>query len=823
MIYRLLIVLFLFLSTLTNAQELRIRGKVVDVETKEPIGYASVYLMEKGYGETADSIGSFSILINMFLPDTLLISRSGYLLKKISISSIIDSPQLVINMFRIPQGAGVVINTKLNKGLFLWKKIMARKELYNTEKYFNYSFEEYTKLNFDLKNLNIDKLKDNLLFKPFSFIINPIAAMRDTAGNLPGYLMETMSDYAYQQSPKKIYEYIKANNSHGFLTPNTYNMLSLFKQKLNIYDNFIRILNKDFIGPFYDHADNYYNFSVPDTQILEGKKYLHFVFKPKHSGLNGFDGDAWVKTGNYELRSATLYLNPNAGSFIDAMSFYQEFTNLSDSLPFVKRSNVSAEFRLMGKKSITVTGTQSTSYNNIVVNSDSITQIFNKQELAELVTHAPSYMVKNDTMWNRIRPDSLSYTEKRNYYVIDSFVASPNYARVQRNFKFLGSGYWETGNIDLGKWYNLISGNQWEGTRIRFDLATNLYFNRNFFLHGYGAYGTLDKKFKGLAEAYWVANREPTFVRFHALYKQDVDNNVHQYGEIGDDNIFSVAIRKPNSTRKFLSVKDLRFESYIRWKSGLSFELLAARQEYRPLQNLPSEKSFTSLVGKPLNNFSLSLKMRFAYLEKYLIGDYFKYSLETKYPVVTVMAEKGFPNVLQSAYSYFKIAASVRDDISIAPLGRVSLDVFAGKIYGNLPFTLLENHPGNDLYYYNDRLFNMMNRFEYLSDQYAGFHFQHNLGWSIFRVFPVMRKLKWSQFWTANGLWGSLGKANNDLNQADLYFKTLNGRSYFEVGTGLDNIFKFFRIDCIWRVLPNPLPVEKKYSFGVFGSFQFKI
>jgi hypothetical protein len=41
-----------------------------------------------------------------------------------------------------------------------------------------------------------------------------------------------------------------------------------------------------------------------------------------------------------------------------------------------------------------------------------------------------------------------------------------------------------------------------------------------------------------------------------------------------------------------------------------------------------------------------------------------------------------------------------------------------------------------------------------------------------------------------------------------------------ELGTGVDNILKVFRLDFVWRVLPRPLPVEQVRRFGVFGSFR---
>jgi hypothetical protein len=41
-----------------------------------------------------------------------------------------------------------------------------------------------------------------------------------------------------------------------------------------------------------------------------------------------------------------------------------------------------------------------------------------------------------------------------------------------------------------------------------------------------------------------------------------------------------------------------------------------------------------------------------------------------------------------------------------------------------------------------------------------------------------------------------------------------------ELGTGVDNIFRVFRVDFIWRVLPSRLPDGNTKRFGVFGSFR---
>ena len=112
----------------------------------------------------------------------------------------------------------------------------------------------------------------------------------------------------------------------------------------------------------------------------------------------------------------------------------------------------------------------------------------------------------------------------------------------------------------------------------------------------------------------------------------------------------------------------------------------------------------------------------------------------------------------------------------------------------------------------------MMNRYEFIHDNFAGINFEHNVGNGIFRLFP---KLKFRQLWTVKTLWGSLSDKNKALNFKDgNSFQTLDGKTYMEIGTGVDNILRVIRIDFIWRVLPTSLSNNNSKRFGVFGSFR---
>ncbi len=524
----------------------------------------------------------------------------------------------------------------------------------------------------------------------------------------------------------------------------------------------------------------------------------------------------------FQILKINLYLGKAANiNYIDRISIFQEFTPINDSIYFLNRDKFFADFNVLGKQTLTFIGRKATSYQHISVNSDSVTQLLALQNKEEVIQVNPNSARTTDSSWSQLRHDSLSTNEKAIYATLDKLLAMPKFQKLQNTLKFIGTGYKAIGKLEIGPWFNWISANAWEGTRFRFDLGTTTKLDKNIYLHGYLAYGTLDKKLKGKAEAYWITKRNPR-IRLHASYSKDIDNGISQLGEVSQDNIFSLAIRKPNITRKFLQVQDSRFEVFNELGKGFTTEWFISHRKYDPLQNLPLKTNFPVKTGEALTSFDIALKLRFAYLETFLETDYFRYSLGTKYPVVELMLVKGLQGVLGSAYDYHKIGFLVKDFMRISPYGSFSYKVYASKIFGTLPFTLLENHPGNDIYYFSSSSFNLMNRFEYLSDRYAGVNVEHNLGSGLFRYIGITRKLKWRQFWNAKMLVGDISPENIALNNAAGNFKTLTGKTYLEAGTGIDNIFKVFRVDFIWRVLPTPLPQNKVSRFGIFGSFQFQ-
>ncbi len=822
---RLFTLLFCF-PLLCCAQTKTLNGEILDKQSDEPIPFASIKLLLKGGGELTDSLGRFTLTLNNILPtDTLQISSVGYVTAFIPVSTLRDSVFVTIQLTVLPPQKTITVKTKYNRALWFWRKIIAHKDENDKHHFDNYGYEVYNKLEVDLANVDKEKLSKNVFLKPLSFVLNYVDSTSEDAPFLPVYLTETLSDFYYQRDPRRTREVIKATITNGIENESYIKQLGATYQNVDIYNNSIPVFNKMYVGPFSDNADNYYNFKLLDTQYLAGKRLVHFAFTPKHPGGDMFTGDCWVHDTSFSIQKIMLRPALDANlNFITGLTLIQEFKLINDTSWFLYKDKFVADISPVGKNRLGFKARKTTTYKNVIVNSNVITQNLDSGKSNEQIILKNDAQNKPDSFWQQSRHETLNSNEQTVYKVLDTLLKNPTYKRYHNGVNFLTTGTLDVGNVRIGPWYNWISSDVYEGTRLRFDLATNTKFNKHLNLRGYLAYGFKDDAFKGKAEVKYLFHRTPwSYIDFY--YKKDLDNGQVFYDQLGSDNLFGSILRKPNIPSKYQQVTEKRFEYYSETYNGFAFGISASNREYKPLLNLPGASLFPSKDGEPFNTFETGLRIRYAYQERMIEDNFYRASFGSDYPIVELRYTHGFPNVLNSKYKYDKLDISVSDYVSIAPYGSLYYNFFAGKLFGTVPYQMLDIQPGNEWYFYSKYSFNLMNRFEYLTDRYAGFNIEHNIGSGIFRYTKLTRKLKFRQFWEVKGVVGDLSDANRTLNFVGLNypFKTLNNKMYMEVGTGVDNILKFFSIDFIWRVLPQPLPAARAQRFGVFGGFKFSL
>ncbi len=797
-----------------------IKGLVRDSHNEEAIPFASVEALPAHKGVVTDSLGLFTMDITGWKVDSIVITYVGYARKVVYIKDAKTNDFLRISLERqVTQG--VMVKSKANWGLILWRKVVRHKELNDRYRFNNFGYELHNKLELDLNHINADRLKEVNVLKPFTFILDNVDTAENGEPFLPVFLAETLSDYYRQKNPTRLREIIKASKTNGINNESVTKLLGGMYQNVNVYQNFIPVFDKQFASPLSDNGDAYYNYSVADTVFINGRRFFHWLFRPKHKGENAFVGDAWIHDTTFAVQRIQLRIDGTSPvNFIENLSIYQDFRQINDSTWFLSKDKFIADVYPIGKNNSGMKGKKTTTYRNVMVNDPRVIAELNKNKLQEEVIVMPGSEEKTDSFWTEARHEALNKNEAAIYKMIDTLQQMPIYKKYYNTISFITTGYKQIGNYEIGPWYNWISLNGWEGMRMRFDLGTTPAMNKHMYLHGYLAYGFGDQKFKGKAEGYFILRKNPREY-LHASFLNDLDNGQNYYDEVSLDNIFTLAIRKPHIPLKFMKIQMQELEYFNSTPAGWSFKVEARRKLYTPLQNLPPKVFFRNVPGEIFNNFETAFTLRFAYLEKFLDGNFFRTSLGSDYPIAELRYAKGWSGVLNSSYNYNKVDLKVNGFKKIAPLGTIDYSVYVGKIFGTLPYMLLDVAPGNEIYYYNKYAFNLMNRFEYINDRYAGIAFEHNIGSGLFRYVGLTRKLKFRQFWNIKTLWGGLTDANRELNFVPGNpFEDLQGKTYCEVGTGVDNILKVLRLDLVWRIAPQPLPENKVSRFGVFGSFR---
>lgn len=811
-----------------------VSGIVTDAEDGTPIVYAPVFFAGTSLGTSTDDEGRFLIETNSLPSDSLSVQVIGYKKKSVKIDKSRQQSQYNIKLERSAAYLEeIVIKPGEDPAIALIKAVIRQKPVNNPDKLNNYGYEAYNKIEVDLLNFKkktFERLPVPYL-KKLGFIFDNMDSNSYERPFLPLYLTEALSDYYYQSNPKKTKEYVKATQVRLISNRNMTSSMSQYLGKIylaiNPYDNYVPFFDKEFVSPLSNTALAFYKYKIIDTQNVQGYDIITLHFSPQRKGEQCFEGTLKIVDSVYAVNYIAAEMPRNANvNWVKTSSFYKEYSLLGDSVWFCTKENITAELELSDEivKTLGFIVRKTTSYDDILINDTSVTRMVNSKQLKKDVVVDDSAVDKSEAFWKEARHEELSKNEQGIYDMYDSLNNNKSFNRLKTLGKIFATGGYKFGPIELGPYWNAYTNNQVEGNRFQFSMGTTPKLFKNIYLNGYVAYGVGDDRFKYNANAFFLLHRKPRRY-FNFTYSRDIDYTVNYYDKVSFNNLLSMGIRKRGIPPKFMFADDVRFEFYNESYYGFSQMLTMYRKIYDPYDPLPGSTIFRDADGNPSSTVTateVNLRLRFAYKEKFLHGNYLRFSLGSKYPIVDLRLAMGIKNLFNSDYDYQRVSLTVADNWRIPPFGQLYVNVFTGKYFGVLPYPLLEQHPGNEFYYYNKYSFNMMNQYEFISDEYIGANLEHSLGGGFLKYIPLIKKLKFRQFWTAKGVIGTLSDANKAYNfNKGFTFRSLDGNPYIEVGTGIENILKVLRVDFVWRLTPKTLPNENvQRGFGIFGSMK---
>ncbi|HKK59116.1 MAG TPA: DUF5686 family protein [Salinivirga sp.] len=813
-----LIILFilalLFFQNATG--QTKVRGMVKDAETGEPLPFVNVSFKETTVGVITDFNGKYFLETKKTV-DSVVFSYVGYQRESFSVQ---PNTFQIINTSLQPSSVQlqeVVVVPGENPAHVLLRKIDKNRKRNNIERYDTYSYEVYNKMEIDISNVD-ENFRKNRLFKQFQFVFDYVDTSAVTGKSyLPVFITETLSDFYFQKSPKKEKEVIHGSNISGVKNEKISEFTGQMYLKVNIYENFMSIFGKGFVSPIASFGKLYYKYYLVDSSYIDNSWCYQVSFQPKRKQDPTFTGDFWVHDTTYAIKKVNIRIAEDANiNFVNDLYAEMDYQKVQDSLWFLKREHYFIDFNIADKTS-GIFGRKTTSYRDVKLNIDIPKGFFNPQVAQETITK-DSVNEKTTNFWQGKRHEILTEKESNIYQMVDSIKQVPVFRTWVDVINTLITGHYVVGFWEIGPYYKLYSFNAIEGHRFRFGGRTSNDFSTKVMFTGHVAYGEKDDRFKGALGMIYMLNKNPRRSTGFNI-KHDMEQLGISQNAFTQDNILASFLRRTYN-KKLTMVNEAGVFYEHEWYQGFSNTLsINTRRifgtEYVPFQTVNNADTATL---SQVSSTEIKLNTRFAYNEKFLMGEFERVSLGTKYPILNLNFIIGLPNVLKSNHEYYKLHMSIDHKFNINPFGRFRYIVDAGYYFGTAPYPLLQIHEGNETYAYDDYAFNMMNYYEFVSDRYVSVLAEHHFDGFFLNRIPLFRKLKWREVIAAKALIGRVSERNRD---AMIFPDNLRGlkEPYIEASAGIENILKLFRIDAMWRLtyLDKPDDVENFTKIPKFG------
>ncbi len=820
---------FLFLVSFAyNAvAQTKISGIIVD-KKNQPISFANIVFKGSNEGVVSNEDGRF------YLESTndysvILVAFVGYVTKEIDLAKQVNyEMKIVLNAEEVLDEVKVFAgktSKKNNPALDILRKIWERKRKNGLKMFNQYQYEKYEKVEFDLNTIDSAFMKRKI-FKGMEFVFEKIDTSKITGKTyLPIFINEAISDVYGDNVKGKTKEILKANKNSGLGSGDGVNtFIKDLYNDYDIYNNYLNFFDKSFTSPLSRTGIDVYNYVLADSSFIDKKWCYNIVFYPRRKNELTFKGDFWVNDSTWAIKNINMAVTKSANiNWVKDIYLEQDFEVVNDSVFLLTRDYLMSDFALNKKEtSKGVYGKRTSLYRNHKFNEEK-PEKFYKQEVNSADLSAYN---KEDEYWNENRFEKLNKDEQGIYKLIDTLKTVKKFKRIYNIVEILGSGYVEIPSLhlDYGPVFSTFGYNKVEGIRLRVGGRTYFGSNDLWRLQGYTAYGFSDNKFKYGISGKWMIDKRNRII-ISGGNRRDVEQigvSLTTTNDVLGRSFASSSLLSSGSNGKLTNINltNVAFEiepvKNLIIGTGFSYRTLVSASPTFKLDYFTDATQTTTKDN--VKQSEVNLQVEYTPNKKYIGYGVERMFVDNPFSRIFVNYSQGIKGVFNSDFDYQRVQLYYKQPITIGPLGRTNITMEIGKTFGKVPLGLLSIIPGNQSYFNIENTFNNLNYYEFVSNQYTTFNWEHNFQGRLFSRIPMMRKLNWREIIGVRCVYSSVSDENNFINASGLQYNSpTNG--YWEYSAGIGNIFKVFRLDCSWR--GNYRNVPDTNNFTIKGSFGF--
>ncbi|MFS4482451.1 DUF5686 family protein [Hyunsoonleella sp. 2307UL5-6] len=830
---KLFFALFL-LNISTIFAQTKVSGYVID-DMNLPVSFANIIFSGTTEGTITDENGKF-YLESEETRTALTVSFIGYetlnitLNKKVNynLKFTLKEAAAQLNEVLIVSGKQPKKN---NPAIDILKKIWENKRSNGLKQFNQYEYNKYEKVEFDINTIDSALIKSKL-FRGMEFVFNEVDTSRVTGKTyLPMFINEAVSKIYGDNIINKEKEDLQGNKNSGFSDNQVIiDFVDDLYADFDVYENYLKFFDKSFVSPLSKTGISTYNYVLSDSSYIDNKWCYNIIYYPRRKNELTFKGDFWVADTTYAVKEINLQASKSANiNWVKDIYIEQEFEVLNDSLFLVKRDYMLSDFAFNKKeKSRGIYGKRTTLYDDYKFDIPKDEKFYDK----EVYNYDKDVYDRDDAFWEENRLEALNKDEKGVYKMLDTLKTVKKFKRLYNLGSILASGYIEfnTLPLDYGPIFSTFGFNDVEGLRLRTGGRT--YFGRNdlWRLEGFLAYGFRDDKFKYGISGKWLLDKKSRLI-ISGGNRRDVEQmgaSLTNSTDVLGRSLASSAVVTAGANDKLTTINLTSFAVEAEPFRNL---ILRLGGNYRTLESASPTFSLDyntpTGIASEIKQYETTFSAAFFPGRKMTGFGVERKTANDNFARLFTQVSRGDRGILNSDFDYTKVQLSYLQPWQVGGFGRLVTSIEIGKTYGQVPLGLLNVIPGNQTYFSIYNTFSQLDFYEFVSDQYASFHFEHNFNGRLFSRIPFLRKLNLREIISVRGVMASISNENFALNNvpsspANFELVAPNTEPYYEYSLGIGNIFKVFRIDFNFRGnYKDDILYPNARKFGVTGSFGF--
>ena len=820
-----MVVLLVALTQQMMAQQ-KISGRVIDVDGFA-VPYASVQYRGHRIAVSSDGEGRFSI--EKHEGWMLTVSALSYKTQTVKVDANTnflevklkdDSRRLSEVVVKSKRGK---YKRKDNPAVELMRRVIAAKKKTDLANHPYYQYDKYQKITLALNDLSKEQLEGKFFSKRQYLLDQVEKSPYNGKLTLPVSVDETVSQHIYRKDPKSEKDIIKGQQTNGIgQVIQTGEILSTTMKDVftdvDIYDDYVRLLQYPFPSPIGRTAISFYHYYIEDTVYVERDLCYHLQFIPANSQDFGFRGELYVTADStLHVKKCNLYMPHNSDvNWVKDMKIEQEFTRLDNGEWVLSKDDMVAEMHASKvlQDLLVVRNTRLTDYS-----FDELPKVLFKGKAK--VRHDIDAMNRDEAYWNKYRQVDLTKSESSMDSFIHRMENSKGFKWIILGVKALMENYVEIGSgpggkkskFDLGPINTYLSKNYVDGIRLRLAGRTMAALNPHFFWNGYAAYGTKSNEWytghvftyslnKKKNSPFEFPMRNVTFEVSRDIMSPSDDNLEHN-----KDNIF-MTFRAATQDEMFLYHRQrLAFTYETDW--GLRFNTGIRWQSNRTAGNL----HYFTLDGnevKKIRMTDINVGINYNPGVTYVNTKQQRLPINLDSPEIGISHTMGFKGFMGGQYHSNITKVSIYKRQWLGSFGYLDFHAVGQAQWNKVPFPMLILPPVNLSYFESESSVSLMRDWEFLNDRQVFASLSWDMNGKLLNRIPLIKKLKWREYFAVKGVWGNLTDKNNpylEKNQGDTeLFKfpskshVMNNTPYWECVAGVHNIFKFFAVEYVRRL-----------------------